>query len=1024
MQSQHAIIPATSKGNPQLSAFGIDLGTTNSAIASLAWNPLLRSTIKAECLAIRQTLPDGSAISSDIVPSVVALQQNDLLIGTGAKGLKAMKGYVPGQNIFSECKNDIGVRRTYHEAPPGFRTAREVSSTILEFLMQQATGLAGPWGQRVVVTVPASFSSAQRRETISAAQMAGLSCHEGMLLDEPVAAFIDYIITNEERLDLVPGEEKRLLVFDFGGGTSDVAIFTITGQGAGSPVQIAPLAVSRYYQIGGGDIDRAIAHQVLIPQIIAQNSLDRYTLGYQEKKRLEAPLTELAEFLKIHLCNRIMAMPEHGAANPEADEMTVTMEEQFFYQVGKHELQLSNPCLTMADFKEVLRPFLDQDLLYAKENEYVKSNSIVAPLRNSLEQCRLDVEEIDYILMVGGSSLIPQVSDLLAEIFPVSEILTYEEPALMAGAVARGAAYQALSLLQYGKGIVETVCGDRILVRTDTNGVELIPKGASLPYPAQDFATCQALALPETSIAGSTVRVEIEGGNGRLLFSSSWTIDQPVRRGESLLLEYRMDADQVLHLRLSGGDNRDLPEFNCLIEHPLTAVHNNNDRKNRMLELEEELRLGKFTQDEEPGKLLELAKHCTALDQNEKALGLMSSALSKKGPDVEILNFMGICCDNLGDTGRAMKLYREAAQVPPHNSSPLFNLALSLRQKGQYEESLRTLDEAIARYPNLVYYVFRAELLVELGLPEAEKKAALEKAIGGMARSLPELDSWEIHWLRKGARMQGDDDLLRRLDAEVKRRDAGEAEERQGMLPIIRQDLVVVGQVEGKCNDSCSATILLVDDAPVMLDTLLIMLPPYELHDHCFLTASDGEVALEILRAGEVDLVCTNINMPRMNGFELMEHLRDEFPNIPYMAFDKDDFPGMEKRALKQGAYAYLDEPRLIPAFAATIKLGLLQIGKLRVYPKPNDFITLAEYLDARPPADDAYWHDELYEMGIAMDLRDGFFGNLTEGDPEKCIAYHLRNAAWGEEVWAKLRRERPELFNKLGLPPSSRKAT
>ncbi|NTV13958.1 MAG: Hsp70 family protein [Desulfobulbaceae bacterium] len=1021
MQSQHAIIPAKSKGNPQLSAFGIDLGTTNSAIATLAWNPLLRSTIKAECLTIRQTLPDGSAISSDIVPSVVALKQNDLLIGTGAKWLKSRKGYVPGQNIFSECKNDIGVRRTYHEAPPGFRTAPEVSSTILEFLMQQATGLPGPWGQRVVVTVPASFSTAQRRETISAAQMAGLSCHEGMLLDEPVAAFIDYIITNEERLNLVPGEEKRLLVFDFGGGTSDVAIFTITGQGEGSPMQIAPLAVSRYYQIGGGDIDRAIAHRVLIPQIIAQNSLDRYTLSYQVKKRLEAPLAELAEFLKIHLCNRIMALPEHGA-DPEADEMTVTMEEQFFFQAGKQELQLSNPCLTMDDFKEVLRSFLDQDLLYAKENEYVKSNSIVAPLRNSLEQCRLSLEEIDFILMVGGSSLIPQVSDLMEEIFPVSEILTYEDPALMAGAVARGAAYQALSLLQYGKGIVETVCGDRILVRTDTNGVELIPKGASLPYPAEGFAACQSLALPETSLAGSTVRVEIEGGNGRLLFSSSWTIDQPVRRGESLLLEYRMDADQVLHLRLSGGD-RELPEFNCLIEHPLTAVHNNNDRKNRMLELEEELRLGKFTQDEEPDKLLELARHCTALDQNEKALGLMSSALSKKGPDVDILNFMGICCDNLGDTGRAMKLYREAAQVPPHTSPPLFNLALSLRQNGHHEESLRTLDEAIARYPDLPYYVLRAELLEKLGRPEAEKKAALEKAIGGMTKLLTDLNSWDMHWLRKGARMQGDDDLLKRLDAEEKRRDTGEAEERQGMLPIIRQDLVVFGQVEEKCNESCSATILLVDDAPVMLSTLLIMLPPYELQDHCFITASDGEVALEILRAGEVDLVCTNLNMPRMNGFKLMEHLRDEFPNIPYMAYDNNDFPGMEKRALKQGAYAYLDEPRLIPAFAATIKLGLLQIGKLSEKPKPDSYVSLAEYLSASPPADDGYWDDVWCGMEMAMDLRDGTFSILTEGDPEKHIAYYLRNTAWGEEVWAKLRRERPELFHKPGLPPSLKKA-
>lgn len=1022
MNNQQAIIPRASDGNPLFSAFGIDLGTTNSAIAALAWNPLQRSTVRAECLAIKQTLPDGSCISSDNVPSVVAIKQSEILIGAGAKNLRARSGYIPYRNLFSECKNDIGVRRTYHEAPPGFRTAGEISATILEFLVKQATGLPSPWSQQVVVTVPASFSAAQRRETISAAQMAGLSYREGMLLDEPVAAFIDYVITHGDQLDLVPDEEKRLLVFDFGGGTSDVAIFSIMSRGEDNPIQIAPLAVSRYYQIGGGDIDRALVHKVLIPQLVEQNGLARYTLGFQEKKRLEAPLSELAEFLKIRLCNAVMATRARGGTKEEVSELSVAIVGEFSYRTGNQELHFHDPVLNMADFSEALKPFLDLDLLYPKEDEYVKTSSIFAPLMNTLEQCRLSFDDIDYLLMVGGSSLIPRVVEIFDVIFSESKILTYKNPAEMIGAVARGAAYQALSLLHQGQGIMETVCHDRILVRTEGSGVELIPRGASLPYPAEGFATCRTLALPETSIAGTSVRVEIEGGSGKLLFSSSWEIDQPVRRGEPLLLEYRMDGDQVLHLRLAGGATQELPEFGCLIEHPLTIVHNSNDRKNKILELEENLRLEVFSPEEEADKILELAQHCTALGQNEKALGLMSSALSKKGPDLDILNYMGICCKNLGDDERAEKLYREAASVAPRSSTPLFNLALMQFRQGQYEQSLSTLDEAIARNPEPAYYVLRAEMLEKLERAPAERAEALETAISGLAGSLPQLSSWELFWLGKGAKICGDTELLSRLDVEQKRRDAGEVEDSQGMLPIIRQDLVVVGQVEGKSKESCSATILLVDDAPVMLGTLQIMLPPYELQDHCFLTASDGEVALEILRAGEVDLVCSNLNMPRMDGFKLMEHLRDEFPNIPYMAFDSKGSPEMEKRALKQGAYAYLDEPRLIPVFAAKIKLGLLQIGKLRVYPKPNDFITLAEYLDARPPADDAYWHDVHYEMAMAMDLRDGTFSVLTKGDPEKHIAAHLRGTDWGEEVWAKLRRERPELFNK-GLPPSSRKA-
>lgn len=160
------------------------------------------------------------------------------------------------------------------------------------------------------------------------------------------------------------------------------------------------------------------------------------------------------------------------------------------------------------------------------------------------------------------------------------------------------------------------------------------------------------------------------------------------------------------------------------------------------------------------------------------------------------------------------------------------------------------------------------------------------------------------------------------------------------------------------------------------------------------------------------------VSLVRPQHHELMEHLRNEFPNIPYMAFSGFAAPDMAKKVMKQGAYAFLEKPFDIEVFAEKVKYGLLQIG-----PKHNNFITLAEYLDARPPADDEYWHDIHYEMGCAMDLRHGEFGGLTEGDQEKYIAAHLRGTAWGEEVWAKLQRERPELFHKSSFRPSTKKA-
>jgi molecular chaperone DnaK (HSP70)/CheY-like chemotaxis protein/tetratricopeptide (TPR) repeat protein len=927
MRSQLDLIARSPVSQPLFSAYGIDLGTTNSAIAALAWQPLQGSTLRAECLAIKQPLPEGEAFISATVPSVVAVREHDILIGEGAKWLKARSGSLPGRNLFYECKNDIGVRRTYHEAPPGFRTAREVSATILEFLMQQATGLPGPWSQPVVVTVPASFSVAQRRETIAAAQMAGHACREGMLLDEPVAAFIDYVIRHGDRLDLVPGAEKHLLVFDFGGGTSDVAIFSLTGRGEGNPMQIAPLAVSRYYQIGGGDIDRAIVHKVLIPQLVEQNSLARYALGFPEKKRLEAPLSELAEVLKIRLCQALTAARERGDSAEEIARLSGAVVGDFPCPAGRQELHLRDPVLHLAAFAEVLQPFLDPDLLYPKENEYVKTNSIVAPLKNTLEQCRLAPEQIDSLLLVGGSCLIPQVADLLTELFPTSEILAYRNPAEMAGAVARGAAYQALSLAQYGKGIMETVCGDRILVRAEGGGVELLPKGAALPYPAEGFALCTTLALPETSVAGTTLKVEIEGGSGRLLFSSIWEIGEPVRRGEPLRLEYRMDADQILHLRLGVG-NRDLPEFTCLIEHPLTAVHNSNDRRNKMLELEEDLRLERFSPAEEPDKVLELAMHCAALGQNEKALGVMGSALGKIGPDADILNYMGLCCANLGDSERAEKLYRESAAVEPLLSTPLFNLALAKFRQGQYAQGLDILDEAIARCPEPPYYILRAQFLEKLGRPAAEQDAALELGISGLAGSVARLGSWELFWLRKGAERRQDVELLKRLDDEQKRRDTGEGEGGAGKLPIICQELVA-SPARNKAESAAAQPVLLIaEDDDCTLTGLvegISMLYPGRFD---LIPVRHGAEAVEVLKQRYVDIVWTNLNMPRMDGFELMAFLRRNHPGLPYAAFTGYGGPDIEKQVLEMGAYAFFEKPWDYAMLEHQLDMALVMIGR------------------------------------------------------------------------------------------------
>jgi hypothetical protein len=151
-------------------ALGIDLGTTNSTIAEIVWRPS-QSDVKVRCLEVDQETPSGTYTHS-LVPSAVAIHDGKMVVGEGAKRLLARAaefGLERDKSLFLECKNDMGVRRTYHKAPDGFRSAPEIGGKVLSFLKEAATTHDPTPADRTAVTVPASFQAAQRLDTVKAA---------------------------------------------------------------------------------------------------------------------------------------------------------------------------------------------------------------------------------------------------------------------------------------------------------------------------------------------------------------------------------------------------------------------------------------------------------------------------------------------------------------------------------------------------------------------------------------------------------------------------------------------------------------------------------------------------------------------------------------------------------------------------------------------------------------------------------------------------------------------------------------
>ena len=139
-----------------LTAWGIDLGTTNSTLCRAVLDAGSKSAGEPQVVELRQRTPAGEYIST-LLPSMVAVRNGQEFIGEGAKNLRALmadpnSGLSRNVNLFYDCKNEIGTSRTYPNAQEGLRSPTEVASKVLAFI--RAEGMAGVSSKHTVVTVP------------------------------------------------------------------------------------------------------------------------------------------------------------------------------------------------------------------------------------------------------------------------------------------------------------------------------------------------------------------------------------------------------------------------------------------------------------------------------------------------------------------------------------------------------------------------------------------------------------------------------------------------------------------------------------------------------------------------------------------------------------------------------------------------------------------------------------------------------------------------------------------------------
>ncbi len=346
---------------------GIDLGTTYSVVAAYSY---AKSDIKV--IPNKQNEPT--------TPSVVYVgKDNQVSVGKAAKEKLSRE---PNAVIF-EVKRIMGARNPLGGKAMAQVAGREldpefVSACILKELKACAEKLIGEPVHDAVITVPAYFEEPQKNATMEAAKLARLN--PLALINEPTAAAIAY--------GLEKGEPQTFVVYDFGGGTFDVSVVRIEDERTATV-----LGTGGDHHLGGGDIDKQIVDWVL------HKMRDQFGRDFAQDAKLVGKLRLRAEQVKINLCNE-------GHA------------QEFVVEAPAAGIDEINYAITRSDFEAMCRPILDKTLA-----------QIDVALDSAAKKHGLTLDEVDSFVLVGGSSKIPLVTQIIKDRYkkPVRSDLNPDE---------------------------------------------------------------------------------------------------------------------------------------------------------------------------------------------------------------------------------------------------------------------------------------------------------------------------------------------------------------------------------------------------------------------------------------------------------------------------------------------------------------------------------------------------------------------------------------------------------------------
>jgi len=650
-------------------------------------------------------MEDGILYESYKFPSVIAWYNDNLLFGQGAKELRYNMRY--GINMWHSFKmglgTDVGCKYPSSELNKDHKKYTilnpiDAAQLFFKYLKNQilkhvsSNGL--PQNIEYAFSIPASFEGNQRRDLINCLEFNDINISKQCLIDEPNAAFISYVasIQNTDSFIAIPeNTQLNVLVFDFGAGTCDVSILEVGSDLQG--IYSKNIAISEFKKLGGDDIDKLIAIDILLPQLLEASGYTKDDFRVRELKSSIIPkLLPHAERLKIMFNEKIETMID---GVPLLDVLNgnskVSIGMSIEIDTSKGWLKLGKPSMDINQIKVTYDNIcaVDEKMPALRLDKGYEFISLFSPIKSALKKAHLKKEEIDYVLFVGGSAKSPLIRNAVESYFNDSEYLI---PRDLQAHVSGGTAMHSLILNGLGKNLIKPITSETIFtIIQGIAGEELLPL-----LPAGTIIPSDTLKI-ENLHAQKDGQQKIEipicvGSKNKILYVIKMSSQDATgfSVSEKITISITVNSDKVLHIKAISGERHIMVEpISPYANRELTAQERIVFRAEKNYNLACQKNKGEPTYD----ALRELYDTYVEVEYHFKAaetLELISELFPKKSN----LNNIGLAYSNAGKDAKAMHYYEKSMQETP-TATTAFNIAIKYRYKDK-EKYKAYLDKAIS----------------------------------------------------------------------------------------------------------------------------------------------------------------------------------------------------------------------------------------------------------------------------------------------------------------------------------------